>query len=70
MIKLIVVVQSLSCVQLFATLWTGAYQAYLSFTVTAQTHVHGVGDVIQPSQSLSSPSPPVFCLSHHKGLFQ
>ena len=29
----------------------------------AQTHVHQVGDAIQPSQSLSSPSPPPFNLS-------
>ena len=27
-------VQSLSCVQLFATLWTAAHQAYLSFTIS------------------------------------
>ena len=30
-----------------------------------QTHVHGVGDVIQPSHPLSSPSPPTFNLSQH-----
>ena len=30
----------------------------------AQTHVHGVGDAIQPSHPLSSPSPPAFNLSH------
>ena len=35
-----------------------------------QTHVHGVGDVIQPSHPLSSPSPPTFNLSQHQGLFQ
>ena len=29
----------------------------------------GVGDVIQPSHPLSSPSPPVFNLSQHQGLF-
>ena len=34
-----------------------------------QTHVHGVGDVIQPSHTLSSPSPPAFNLSQHQGLF-
>ena len=28
----------------------------------AQTHVHGVGDAIQPSHPLSSPSPPAFNL--------
>ena len=35
-----------------------------------QTHVHQVGDVIQPSHPLSSTSPPVFNLSQHEGLFQ
>ena len=34
-----------------------------------QTHDHHVGDAIQPSHPLSSPSPPVFSLSHHQGLF-
>ena len=36
----------------------------------AQTHVHQVGDAIQPSHPLSSPSPPAFNLSQHQGLFQ
>ena len=36
----------------------------------AQTHVHWVGDAIQPSCPLSSPSPPVFNLPQHQGLFQ
>ena len=36
----------------------------------AQTHVHWVGDAIQPSHSLSSPSPPDLNLSQHQGLFQ
>ena len=35
-----------------------------------QTHVHWVGDAIQPSRPLSSPSPPTFNLSQHQGLFQ
>ena len=35
-----------------------------------QTHVHWVGDAIQPSHPLSSPSPPAFYLSQHQGLFQ
>ena len=33
-----------------------------------QTHVHLIGDAIQPSHALSSPSPPVFNLSQHQGL--
>ena len=35
-----------------------------------QTHVHWVGDAIQPSHLLSSPSPPTFNLSQHQGLFK
>ena len=34
-----------------------------------QTHVHWVGDAIQPSHPLSCPSPPTFNLSQHQGLF-
>ena len=36
----------------------------------AQTHVHRVGDAIQPSYPLLSPSPPAFNLSQHQGLLQ
>ena len=36
----------------------------------AQTHAHWVGDAIQPSYPLSSPSPPDFNFSQHQGLFQ
>ena len=35
-----------------------------------QTPVHWVGDAIQPSHPLSSPSPPAFNLSQHQGLFK
>ena len=35
-----------------------------------QTHAHRVGDAIQPSHPLSTPSPPTFNLSQHHGLFQ
>ena len=35
-----------------------------------QTHVHWVGDAIQPSHPLSSPSPPTFNLSQHHDLFK
>ena len=35
-----------------------------------QTCVHQVGDVIQPSHPLSSPSPPALNLSQHQGLFK
>ena len=36
----------------------------------AQTHVHWVGDAIQPSHPLSPSSPPALNLSQHQGLFQ
>ena len=36
----------------------------------AQTQVHWVSDAIQPSNPLSSPSPPAFILSQHQGLFK
>ena len=35
-----------------------------------QTHVHWVGEAIQPSHPLSSPSPPAFNLSQHHGIFK
>ena len=35
-----------------------------------QTHVHWVGDAIQPSHPLSFPSPPAFNFSQHRGLFK
>ena len=35
-----------------------------------QTHVHCVGDAIQPSHPLLFPSPPAFNLSQHQDLFQ
>ena len=35
-----------------------------------QTHVHWVGDAIQPSHPLSTPSPPALNLSQHQGLFR
>ena len=34
-----------------------------------QTHIHRVGDAIQPSHPLLSPSPPACNLSQHQGLF-
>ena len=35
-----------------------------------QTHVHRVGDAIEPSHPLSSPCPPAPNLSKHQSLFQ
>ena len=37
---------------------------------STQTHVHRVGNAIQPSLPLSSPSPPAPDPSQHQGLFQ
>ena len=34
-----------------------------------QTHVHRLGDTIQPLHTLSSTSPPVLNLSQHQGFF-
>ena len=36
----------------------------------AQTHVHRLGDAIQPPHTLSFPSPPAFNVSQHQGLFK
>ena len=72
-LSIVVVVQSFSCVWLFATPGIAARQASLSFThllELAQTHVLWVCDVIQPSHPLMSPSPPAFNLCQHQGLFQ
>ena len=38
------------------------------FPEFTRTHVHWVGDAIQPSHPLSFPSPPAFTLSQHQGL--
>ena len=65
--------QSLSHVWFFATPWIAAHKASLSITnscmLLKQTHVHWVGDAIQPSYPLPSPSP-AFNLSQHQGIFQ
>ena len=39
-------------------------------TGTYSNSIHCVGDAIQPSHPLLSPSPPTFNLSQHQGLFQ
>ena len=50
-----------------STLGLPVHHQLLEFT---QTHVHWVGDAIQPSHVLLSRSPPAFNLSQHQGLFQ
>ena len=37
---------------------------------STKTHVYRVGDAIQPSHPLSSPSPPALNPSQHQGLFK
>ena len=67
-------VQLLSRVWLFATPWTAACQASLSFTNSQSLlrfiSIDWVSDTIQPSHPESSPSPLAFNLSQHQGLFQ
>ena len=62
---------SVSRVWFFAIPWTAARQASVHHQLPelAQTHVHWVSDAIQPSHSLSSPSPPAFNLSQHQCFF-
>ena len=62
-------VQLLSCVWLLAKPWTAARQASLCITNSQslfKLNVHWVGDAIQPSHSLPSPSLSVFNLSSIK----
>ena len=44
------------------------FPVHLQLPEFAQTHVHQVGDAVQPSHPLSYPSPPAFNLSQHQGL--
>ena len=63
-------VQMLSGVRLFATPCSPGFPVHHQLWELAQTHVHWVGDAIQPFHPLSSPSPPAFNLSQHQGLFK
>ena len=49
---------------------TPGLHVHHQFLESTQTHVHWVGDAIQPSHSLSSPSAPALNLSQHQGLFK
>ena len=54
----------------FGSLQTAAHQAsHHHLLELAQRHVHWVGDAIQSSHPLSSPSPPALNLSQNQGLF-
>ena len=68
----VVVIQLLSLVGLFATPWTEARQAVLPLTISefAQIHVHWTSDSIQTSHSLPPFSPFAFTLFQHQSLFQ
>ena len=64
----LVVVQSLSCVQLFVTPWAVAHQASLPITINWSLLNSCVNDAIQPSHPLLPPSFPALNLSQHQGL--
>ena len=74
------VLPSVSCccsvTKLCPTLWdpmdcsTPGFPVLHHLMKFAQTHVHWVGDAIQPSHPLPSPSPPALNLSQHQGLFK
>ena len=49
---------------------TPGFPVYHQLLELTQTHVHPVGDAIQPSHSLSSPSSPTFNFSQYQGLFK
>ena len=49
---------------------TPCFPVHYHLLELAQTYVHWVGDAIQPSHPLTSPSPPAFNLTQHQGLFQ
>ena len=69
-------VQFSSVSQSCPTLWepvdcsTPDLTVHHQFLELAQIHVQRVGDAIQPSYPLSSPSPPAFNLFPHQGLFK
>ena len=64
--------QSLSCVRLCDPMdcSTPGLPVHHQIPEFAQAHVHSVGDAIQPSHPLSSPSPPALNPSQHQGLFK
>ena len=49
---------------------TPAFSVLHHLPKLAQTHVHRVGDAVQPSYPLLPPPPPAFHLFQHQGLFQ
>ena len=65
--------RKITSVQLLSHFWlcdpmdysTPGFPVHHQLLELAQTPVHRVGDAIQPSHPLSSPSPPAFILSQH-----
>ena len=71
-IKGFLVVQSLSCVQLFATPWTAARQASLSFTNSQSLLKPKSIELVMPSNCLilcCPLFPPALNLCQHQGVF-
>ena len=70
------VIQFSSVTQLCLTLCepmdcsTPGFPVHHQLPKLAQTHIHWVGDTIQPSHPLSSPSPPACNLSQNRDLFE
>ena len=60
-----------SCPTLCNTMYcsTPGFPVHYQLLEHIQTHIHCVGDAIEPSHPLSSPSPPAFNLSQHQGVF-
>ena len=65
----VVVVQLLSCVRLCDPMDCNMPVLAVPHHLPefAQVRIHWIGDAIQPSRPLSSPSPPTFSLSQHQG---
>ena len=65
-----------SVAQLCPPLWdpmdckTPGFPVYPQLLEFSQTHIHLIGDAIQPSHPLLTSSPLAFNLSQHRGLFQ
>ena len=74
--QLYISVQFSSVAQLCPTLCnpmdcsTPGFSVHHQLPALTQTHVHCIGDAIQPSHPLSSPFPPAFNLSQRQGLFK
>ena len=76
MVEVMVEDQFSSITQSFLTLYdpinrsTPGLPVYHKLPECTQTHAHRVGDAIQPSHPLLSPSPPAPNPSKHQSLFQ